>query len=72
MCIIRSGGGKTATEREGKMKKVKIKDDIRIMGYGMPHKGEIFDVEKHNSRFVYVRLGVCELRLSVKEVEVVK
>jgi hypothetical protein len=54
------------------MKKVKIKDDIRIMGYGMLRKGEIFDVEKHNSRFVYVRLGMCELRLSIKEVEVVK
>jgi hypothetical protein len=54
------------------MRKVKIKEDIRIMGYGMLHKGEIFDVEKHNSRFVYVRLGMCELRLSVKEVEVVK
>ena len=54
------------------MKKVKIKDDIRIMGHGMLHKGEIFDVEKNNNRFVYVRLGMCELRLSVKEVEVVK
>ena len=54
------------------MRKVKIKDDIRIIGYGILRKGEIFDVEKHNSRFVYVRLGVCELRLSVKEVEVVK
>ena len=59
-------------EREGKMRKIKIKEDIRIMGYGMLHKGEIFDVEKHNSRFVYVRLGMCKLRLSVKEVEVVK
>jgi hypothetical protein len=68
----RSGGGKTAAERERKMKKVKIKDDIRIIGYGMLHKGEIFYVEKHNNRFVYVRLGMCELRLSVKEVEVVK
>lgn len=54
------------------MKKVKIKDDIRIMGYGMLRKGEIFDVEKHNNRFVYIRLGMCELRLSIKEVEVVK
>lgn len=54
------------------MRKVKIKEDIRIMGYGMLRRGEMFDVEKHNSRFVYIRLGMCELRLSLKEVEVVK
>lgn len=54
------------------MRRVKIKNDIRIMGYGVLHKDEIFNVEKHNNRFVYVRLGMCELRLSIKEVEVVK
>ena len=54
------------------MRKVKIKEDIRIMGYGTLYKGEMFDVEKYNNRFVYVRLGMCELRLSIKEVEVVK
>jgi hypothetical protein len=54
------------------MRKVKIKDDIHVVGYGMLHKGEIFDVEKYNNRFAYVRLGMCELRLSVKEVEVLK
>lgn len=54
------------------MKKVKIKKDIRIIGYGIIRKGEIFNVEKHNSRLVYVRLGMCELRLSVKDVEAIK
>lgn len=58
--------------RTDEMKKVRIKEDIRIMGYGVIRKGTIFDVEKHNSKLVYVRLGMCELRLSVKDVEAVK
>ena len=54
------------------MKKVRIKEDIKIIGFGYVRKGEIYKVEKYNSRFVYLNVCGCELRLSVKEVEKVK
>ena len=51
------------------MKKIKLTKDVKIIGYGTIERGTQFNVEKHNSRYVYVRLGMCELRLSRKDVE---
>lgn len=51
------------------MKKVRLKVDTKIMGYGTIESGTEFKVEKYNTRYVYVRLGNCELQLSVKDVE---
>ena len=51
------------------MKKIKLIKDIKIIGYDTIERGTQFNVEKYNSRFVYVRLGMCELRLSRKDVE---
>ena len=54
------------------MKKVRLKNDITLIGLGKVAAGTVFDVEKYNSRFVYVKINNCSLRLSVKEVEKVK
>lgn len=51
------------------MKKVKLKNDTKIIGYGTIKSGTEFKVEKYNTRYVYVKLGNCELQLSVKDVE---
>lgn len=51
------------------MKKVKLLNDTYIQGYGTIKAGTQFKVERFNSRYVYVKLGNCELQLSRKEVE---
>ena len=51
------------------MKKVKLIKDVKIIGYGTIEKGTQFTVVKYNTRYVYVRLGLCELQLSRKDVE---
>ena len=51
------------------IKKVRLIKDVKIIGYGTISKGSQFNVEKYNTRYVYVRLGMCELRLSRKDVE---
>lgn len=48
------------------MKKISLKKDLFIPGWGALQEGERFDVVRFNSRFVYVRLGDCELRLARK------
>ena len=54
-------------------KKIKLINDVKIMGYGILRKGEVFNVESFNSRFVYIRLTFgCVCRLSRKEVERVR
>ena len=51
------------------MRKCELLNDMHIMGWGTVEAGTQFMVEKYNKRFVYVRLGNCSLRLSVKEVK---
>ena len=52
------------------MRKIRLKEDIPIMGVGTIPAGEEFMVERFNKRFVYVSVfNGCELRLSRKEVE---
>ena len=53
------------------MKKVRLKEDLPIMGVGKVKAGTEFGVERFNSRYVYVKYLGCELRLSRKEVEVI-
>ena len=51
------------------MRKCELLNDMHIMGWGTVEAGTQFMVEKYNKRFVYVRLGNCSLRLSLKEVK---
>lgn len=51
------------------MRKIKLLNDTYIPGWGRLAAGTAFMVEKYNTRYVYVRLGGCELRLTRKEVE---
>ena len=52
-----------------KMKKCELLNDMHIIGWGTVEAGTQFMVEKYNKRFVYVRLGNCSLRLSLREVK---
>lgn len=54
------------------MKKVELLNDTMIPGYGKISAGTQFDVIRHNSRWVYVKLGKFELKLSVKEVKKIR
>ena len=49
------------------MRKIKLKHDMKIIGYGVLEAGTTFKVERFNKRFVYVKLheGVT-LRLARK------
>lgn len=38
------------------MKKIRLRNDLKIPGYGIIQKGTEYKVEKYNSRFVYVRV----------------
>lgn len=51
------------------MKKIRLKDDMYIPGWGTVRGGTEFKVEQHNSRYVYVKLGACSLRLARSKVE---
>lgn len=51
------------------MKKIRLKEDMNIIGYGLLKSGTVFKVERYNTRYVYVKLGNCELQLSRKDVE---
>jgi len=51
------------------MRKIKLLNDTYIQGYGRIAAGTEFKVERYNTRYVYVKLGVCELQLTRKEVE---
>lgn len=55
------------------MKKARIKEDIKIMGYGVLKAGTVYEVTKSNTRNVYVRINAgCVCRLPVKAVEKVR
>ena len=55
--------------RSKHMRKIRLKNDVKVMGYGTIPSGTEFKVERYNTRYVYVMLGRCELRLSRKDVE---
>ena len=49
------------------MRKISIRHDMVIPGWGLIRKGEMFKVFRYNSRFVYVSLrDHVELRLARK------
>ena len=51
------------------MRKIRIKEDLVIPGWGKIPAGTEFMVERYNTRYVYVRLCGCKLQLTRKEVE---
>lgn len=51
------------------MRKIKLKDDVYVPGWGTVRGGTEFKVERYNSRFVYIKLGKCEFRLARSRVE---
>ena len=54
------------------MKKIKLKNELYILGRKTFVAGTEFTVKYFNSRFVYVVCLGCTLKLSIKEVEVVR
>lgn len=48
------------------MRKIQLKHDIYIPGWGNLHAGEEYKVLRYNQRFVYIPLGQCECRLARK------
>ena len=54
------------------MKKIELKQDTKIMGLGTIKAGTQFEVESFNSRYVYVKINRCTLRLTHKEINVIK
>ncbi|MBR4377339.1 MAG: hypothetical protein IKP50_00415 [Bacilli bacterium] len=38
------------------MKKIRLRNDLKISGYGMILKGTEYKVEKYNTRYVYIRV----------------
>lgn len=48
------------------MKKIELRHDMYIPGWGELKKGERFNVLEYNKRFVYVAIGACRLRLARK------
>ena len=55
-----------------KLKKVRLAQDVTIMGAGVVTKGTELEVVRQNSRYVYVMWHNCELCLSCKDVEKVR
>lgn len=53
------------------MRKIRLKEDMRVPGWGLVRDGTEFKVEKFNSRYVYVRLGACSLRLARGQTETI-
>lgn len=51
------------------MKKIELKEDLKIVGYGTIPKGTVFKVEKFNSRFVYVKINGCTLQLTYPQIK---
>lgn len=48
------------------MRKIELKHDMNIPGWGILKQGEKFKVIEFNKRFIYVELGKCKLRLARK------
>lgn len=53
------------------MRKIELKNDLKIMGYGTIKKGTTFKVEDYNSRYTYVKLGLCTLKLTKKDFNII-
>lgn len=54
------------------MKEVEVVTDIPICGCPTLKAGTKLEVIKNNTRFVYVDYMGCELKLSVKDIKIVK
>ena len=52
------------------MRKIELKDNVKVMGVGVIPKGTAFKVEKFNSRNVYVDFMGCQLRLPRKNIKI--
>jgi len=50
------------------MRKIELKEDVKLMGYRTLRKGERFNVEKYNSRYVYIKENGLTIQLTAKEV----
>lgn len=48
------------------MKKIKMKRDLKIPGWGLIPAGTAFKVIRYNKLYVYVQCGQCELKLARK------
>ena len=64
--INRAGAVKLRQKVRIKMRKITLKHDMQIPGYGTLKEGTPFKVEKFNKRFVYVKLSNSTLRLARK------
>lgn len=51
------------------MRKIRLKEDINVPGWGIVRAGTEFKVEKYNSKYIYVKLGLCSLKLSRGQTE---
>lgn len=51
------------------MKKVKLKKDIKIIGWRTLKAEEIFFVDKYNKRFIYIKENNFQIRLNYNECE---
>lgn len=54
------------------MKEVEVAIDVPICGAPTLKAGTKLEVIKNNARFVYVNYMDCELKLSVKDIKIVK
>lgn len=54
------------------MKKIELKEDLKIIGYRTLPKGTVFKVEKFNSRYIYVNVNGCTLRLTYPQIKKVQ
>lgn len=53
------------------MKKIRLKEDERLIGWKTLVKGTQLNVSKFNSRFVYIELEGKTIRLPRKSVEII-
>jgi len=51
------------------MRKIELKEDVKLMGYRTLRKGERFDVDRDNSRYVYIKENGLTIQLPRKAVE---
>ena len=60
---------KSLNDKKEILKKVKLKNDTYMNGYGVIKAGTKFEVKRYNTRYVYVKFKNLELQLSRKDVE---
>lgn len=53
------------------MRKVMLKEDVRFNGWMTLSKGTKLNVDKYNSRYVYVKYNGLTLKLTKNDVETV-